>query len=191
MPIAASFGCASLFWSSYVNDETVDAYISYSAVAYLGAVVTGVVALLAIPVAWLSAKFGKTWVLTIGSLSYIGLGGAYLIWTNEELGHWSSGVVLAVLYGLGRLTYENSASAIYADLFPDKLAMTFASLNFVFGIFSSIFAYLLAGGVDNGKHFKTNNYNSLLVYFLSPAHPFTHIPIILVDIIHSQRFLLL
>jgi len=154
MALAASFGCASLFWSSYVNDETIDAYISYYAVAYLGAVQTGVIALLAIPAAWFSTQFGKIWVLTIGSLGYLCVGGAYLIWTNEELGNWSSGVGLAVLYGMGRLTYENSAKAIYADLFPDKPAMAFASLNFVLGFFSSIFAYLLAGGVDNGKHFN-------------------------------------
>jgi len=163
MALAAAFGCASLFWSSYVNDETIDAYISYYAVAYLGAVQTGVIALLAVPAAWFSARFGKIWVLTIGSLSYLCLGGAYVIWTNEELGHWSSGVGLAMLYGMGRLTYENSAKAIYADLFPEKRAMAFASLNFVSGFFSSIFAYLLAGGVDNGNFFTYNDSTFLSV----------------------------
>ena len=171
MALAATFGCASLFWSSYVNDETIDAYISYDAVAYLGAVQTGVIALLAVPAAWLSTRFGKIWVLTIGSLSYICLGGAYLIWTNEELGHWSSGVGLAVLYGMGRLTFENSAKAIYADLFPDKRAMAFASLNFVSGFFSSIFAYLLAGGVDNGKYFDSVD-SGFCFSDLLPLHTF-------------------
>ena len=154
MALPAALGCAELFWYSYVNDETIDAYISTYAVAYLGAVQSGVIALLAIPAAWFSARFGKTWVLTIGSLSYMCLGGAYLIWTNEELGHWSSGVALAVMYGLGRLTYENSANAIYAGLFTENRAMAFASLNFVMGSFSSIFAFLLASGIDNGTHFN-------------------------------------
>jgi len=155
MALPAAMGCTSLFWSSYVNDETIDVYISSSAVAYLGAVASGVVAVFAIPAAWLSAQFGKIWVLTIGSIGYTCVGCAYLLWTNEELGHWSSGVVLAVLYGMGRLTYENSATAIYADLFPDKRAMAFASLNFVCGSFSSIFAFLLAGGIDSGMYFRT------------------------------------
>jgi len=55
MALPAAMGCTSLFWSSYVNDETIDVYISSSAVAYLGAVASGVVALLAIPAAWFSA----------------------------------------------------------------------------------------------------------------------------------------
>jgi hypothetical protein len=153
MGLTMAFGCASLFWSSYVNDETIDTYISTSAVAYLGAVQTGLTTLLAIPAAWFSARFGKVWILALGSLSYICLGGAYVIWTNKELGHWSSMVPLAIMYGLGRITFENSAKAIYADMFSDTRAMAFASLNFVSGFCSSIFAYLLAGGIDNGEVF--------------------------------------
>lgn len=168
MALPAALGCAELFWSSYINDETIDTYVSSSAVAYLGAVQSGVIALLAVPAAWFSAQFGKIWVLTIGSLSYICLGGAYVIWTNEELGHWSSGVALAVLYGLGRLTYENSANAIYAGLFPENRAMAFASLNFVLGLFSSIFAYLLASGVDNGKYFNVKKMFLYLLFCISP-----------------------
>jgi len=72
-----------------------------------------------------------------------------------------------VLYGSGRLTFENSAKAIYADLFPDERAMAFASLNFVSGSFSSIFAYLLAGGVDNGKKFNGFLILCLCMGFLS------------------------
>jgi hypothetical protein len=153
MGLTMAFGCASLFWSSYVNDETIDTYISTSAVAYLGAVQTGLTTLLAIPASWFSARFGKVWILALGSLSYVCLGGAYVIWTNKELGHWSSMVPLAIMYGLGRITFENSAKAIYADMFSDTRAMAFASLNFVSGFCSSIFAYLLAGGIDNGEVF--------------------------------------
>ena len=150
MPITVTFGAACIFWASYVNDETVDTYMSTDDVGYLGSLLTGVVALCAIPAATFSTAYGKMWVLALGSLAYFLLSGAYVVWTNEELGHWSSMAPLAILYSMGHLTYENSAKAIYADMFPNKRATAFASLNFISGFSSSIFAFMLAGGLDNG-----------------------------------------
>ena len=150
-PLSISFGFAALFIASYVDADTVSAYIGTFAVGYCGVIQTATIAVLAMPFSHLSTIYGKGVVLAAGALCYILLAGAYIIFTPAQLGHWSYVAPLFVFYGIGRMTWENTAKAIFADFFPGPERTTaFANLNFVAGLSASVFAYLLAGGEDQG-----------------------------------------
>jgi hypothetical protein len=65
------------------------------------------------------------------------------------LGKWRDIWVIYVLYGFGRLTWENTAKAIFADFFTGKdRTSAFSNLNFAIGLSSTVFAFVVG---DFGK----------------------------------------
>jgi len=148
-PLSVCFGFSTLFVASYINASVTD-HISTYAVGYCGVIQTGTVALLSVPVSKISTAVGKWLAVCLGAAGYVGLTTPYLFATSAEVAHWEYVAPIFVAYGLARLSWESTTRALYADFFPNDRTTAFASLNFVVGLSASVYAYMLAGGVDAG-----------------------------------------
>ena len=146
-PMSMSFGLANVFFSVYVNVYTVDQYLGDYAVGYTNAIQCAIAAV--IPLSIVDALYGRTVGLSLSSLAYVLLGGAYLVFTNRELGNWVVVVLLCAFYAIGRFSWLSSSRAIITESFAEDEATAFASFNFINGLSSTLLCFILSLGVTN------------------------------------------
>mmetsp|Transcript_23942 Transcript_23942/g.31152 ORF Transcript_23942/g.31152 Transcript_23942/m.31152 type:complete len:288 (+) Transcript_23942:665-1528(+) len=138
-PMALTFGFISVFISTYVNDEVVKDYIGTYAVGYLGVIQTATVSILSIP--W-NHFLGREGVLIVGTFAYSLVAGAFLAFSDEDMGSWDAVWAIYVLYGIGRISWETTTKTIVADFYPFSRAEAFAYLNFVSGLASTCYSFM-------------------------------------------------
>lgn len=146
-PMSVVYGFANIFFSVYINVYTVDKYLGDFAVGYTSAIQCAIAAI--IPFSIMEATFGRIAGLSLSSLAYVLLGGAYLIFTNKQLGHWLIMIILCAFYAIGRLSWLSSSRSIIAENFPEDEAVAFASLNLTYGLSSTLFCFIVSAGVTN------------------------------------------
>jgi MFS family permease len=138
-PMAITFGFISVFISTYVNDEVIKDYIDTYAVGYLGVIQTATVSILAVP--W-NHFLGVEGVLIAGTFAYALVAGAFLEFSNKQLGNWNYIWMVYVLYGIGRISWETTTKAIVADFYPFARSTAFANLNFLSGLASTCYSFM-------------------------------------------------
>jgi len=146
-PMSVVYGFANIFFSVYINVYTVDKYLGDFAVGYTSAIQCAIAAI--IPFSIMEAMFGRIAGLSLSSLAYVLLGGAYLIFTNKELGHWLIMIFLCAFYAIGRLSWLSSSRSIIAENFAEDEAVAFASFNLTYGLSSTLFCFIVSAGVTN------------------------------------------
>jgi hypothetical protein len=101
--------------------------------------------------------FGAEGVLVIGSFCYALVSGAFIEFKDSQMGHWKYVWAIYMLYGVGRISWETTTKAIVADFYPSSKAAAFSNLNFVAGLASTIYSFIvsdLSGMFSNNKIFK-------------------------------------
>ena len=144
-PLSITFGFAAVFMATYVDLRTVSDEIGEYAIGYCGSIQTGTIAIISLPLARLATSCGKSVVLALGTICYILMTVPYILYNNQEIGHWRYVAPLFVTYGGARIIWESTLKAIYADFFTgqDEISVAFANLGFVFGLSASIYSLVL------------------------------------------------
>lgn len=99
------------------------------------------VSLFSIPV---SRYLGTEGVLVMGSFCYSLVAGAFLEFKDSQLGHWKYVWAIYTLYGVARISWETTTKAIVADFYPKSRACAFANLNFIAGLSSTVYSFLVS-----------------------------------------------
>lgn len=86
----------------------------------------------------------KERILTAGAVSYLLIGLLFLIFPLYASWNFSSLIVVYVLLGMGRSTYEGTLRAIFADFFPQEREGAFANIILSTGL-ASVVGFWLAG----------------------------------------------
>lgn len=136
VPYQLAFGFTSSFVPYYVYG-TVIAGSSMLGITYIG-VLSSIIALTgtatAIPAVWFANRYGKEYVIFIGSLCLLFSGFAFFIVSDESLGTWSNIIPFLIVYGIGRGIWENTNKAVIVDFFTDeKTTPAFAAASFFSG----------------------------------------------------------
>ena len=104
IPFQVAFGFASSFVPFYVfgtviadSDELGKTYVGL-----LSSIIVLTGATTAIPASYISKKFGKSPVMTIGGLGLTLAGFAFLVLSNSQLGTWGGIIPYLIIYGFGR-----------------------------------------------------------------------------------------
>jgi len=129
IPQNAAFGFASGFCAYYVNGKIVKPYLGTSNIGYLTSISAGCAALGSLVFGWCATRMGsKTPVMYLGTVCYVGFAALFAFLEPSALGKWPILIVLYVLFGLGRATFESTNKAIFADFFPDDKDAAFAAV---------------------------------------------------------------
>jgi len=138
-PMTISFGFVSIFVFVYLNDNIGADYFGTYAIGYLNVLASAAAVLSSIIVSYF---FVHSYSIGLGSLCYMLLSLAFMVFSNEQMGKWKYVWMLYCLYGIGRITWESTTKAIYADLYPHKRSIAFANLTFLTGLSSTVFSFL-------------------------------------------------
>jgi len=145
------FGLSTAFSSSVLNGEVLEQVLSDPNSTYVG-LYTAIISLVAAGASLFFGKLqsshenvhcGKGVVLTIGALSYLSIAIQFLAFPDGS--DWTRATLLMVyvLLGIGRATYEGTLRAVFADLFPNNKEGAFSNIILFSGSASTI-GYILS-----------------------------------------------
>ena len=83
-------------------------------------------------------------ILTIGALSYLLIAFLFLLFPSYDSWNFGSLLLIYVLLGIGRSTYEGTLRAVFADFFPQEREGAFANIILGTGL-ASVLGFWLAG----------------------------------------------
>lgn len=86
----------------------------------------------------------KERILTAGAVSYLLIALLFLLFPSFESWKFISLLVIYILLGIGRSTYEGTLRAVFADFFPQEREGAFANIILSTGL-ASVFGFWLAG----------------------------------------------
>jgi MFS family permease len=105
---------------SYLGGVIVADTIGSEYVGYLSAITSAFAALVAIPLPWLTATFGRPLIMLFGTSSWILYLLIIMCLSTEEAGNWGVLLLLYILAGLGRGIWEAVVKAVFADYFHEE-----------------------------------------------------------------------
>lgn len=91
----------------------------------------------------------QTPIVAWGALCFAGFAVINLAVGANDLGHWIFLVLLAILFGSGRSTWEGAFKATFADYFPKEKAAAFANVQLQSGIASTIGFFLTSSSLSS------------------------------------------
>ena len=145
----ATFGFAAAFLGSYINGEVHPAVFGTSNkvglyTAWLSIVATA----MSTGFESLATRYGKGWVLMVGSVCFFWVAAPFVIWPNVEE-DWTAWGLLFVytMQGTGRATFEGTLKAVFADLFQVEKEGAFANIILQNGSASAL-GYALSFGLQ-------------------------------------------
>lgn len=126
VPYQLAFGFTSSFVPYYVFGTVVSrsSKLGSTYVGVLSAVVALTAASVALPSAFLAHRYGKRYVMFIGGLCLLIVGGCFFIADDETLGTWYVMFPLLIVYGIGRGVWESSNKAVITDFFAGSIEDT-------------------------------------------------------------------
>ena len=157
-PMSVLFGISTSFCSSVINGEVIQRVLSDPNSTYVG-LYTAVTSLVAAAASFIFGRLqststsqggahrtlrcGKVTVLTIGALSYFVIAIQFLAFPGGK--HWNRTtlLVLYILLGIGRATYEGTLRAVVADFFPNNKEGAFGNIILWSGSASTV-GYVLS-----------------------------------------------
>jgi MFS family permease len=86
----------------------------------------------------------KERILTAGAVSYLFIALLFLFFPSFDSWNFSSLLLIYILLGVGRSTYEGTLRAVFADFFPQEREGAFANIILSTGI-ASVVGFWLAG----------------------------------------------
>lgn len=104
IPFQIAFGFASSFVPFYVFGTVIadSDNLGKTYVGLLSSIIVLTGATTAMPASYISKKFGKSPVMTIGGLGLTMAGFAFLVMSNSTLGTWGAIIPYLIIYGFGR-----------------------------------------------------------------------------------------
>jgi len=147
MPYQWAFGITAAFISFYVMGTIIAGSDSLGDtwVGLLSAIITITGASMGMPVAYISARIGKSPVMVFGAICMGFCGFITYLVSDDTLGTWGWIIPYLMVFGMGRGAWENTNKAVIADLYVDAPHLStsaFANVNFNSGI-SGAFAYVV------------------------------------------------
>lgn len=126
IPYQLAFGFTSSFVPYYIYGTLVSKSekLGSTYVGVLSAVVALTATSVALPSAFLAHKYGKRYVIFIGVLSLLGVGGCFILANDATLGSWYVLFPLLIVYGIGKGIWESSNKAVITDFFLDSVENT-------------------------------------------------------------------
>jgi hypothetical protein len=150
-----AFGFAGAFLNSFVSGEVVPLALGDdSFVGVLVAIHNSVAAVAAIVFGqFLSPRYGKGVVLTLGAHAFGGVAFLFLIQPDLTKWNWPLLVLVYSLQGVGRATFEGELKAVFADFFSYEKEGAFANIILQNGI-GSAFGYFISFRLKCDKESK-------------------------------------
>lgn len=144
IPLSASFALSSVFLNTFVNSEVVRIVLKDSNSKYIGllsSITSAVGGTMSVVFGYMAPMVGNDSILVMGCISFFAV--SFCFFAYPSLSTWTiSWVVLVyVIQGVGRATFEGSMKAEFAIVFPDKEA-AFGNIVFQNGIMTT-FGFLL------------------------------------------------
>jgi len=145
------FGLSTAFSSSVLNGEVIQQVLSDPNSTYVG-LYTAITSMVAAGASLLFGKLeashgrfhcGKETVLTIGALSYLSIAIQFLAFPDGTDWNRVTLLMIYMLLGVGRATYEGTLRAVFADLFPNDKEGAFGNIILFSGSASTI-GYMLS-----------------------------------------------
>eukprot|EP01064_Diplonema_japonicum_P025706 TRINITY_DN37129_c0_g1_i1.p1 TRINITY_DN37129_c0_g1~~TRINITY_DN37129_c0_g1_i1.p1 ORF type:complete len:478 (+),score=95.40 TRINITY_DN37129_c0_g1_i1:21-1454(+) len=152
IPFNFSFGFISSLINNVVNALIIKVYLGEWAVPLLSAGVSGVAALSAFPLMWLTKVLGsKLPIIYLGAVMFFIEALIYLIFSQEQLGKWSIMITLVAVQGISRAVWEGPNKAVVADYYPQQSIRALAYTSYVLqnGLSSSIGFFIFPRLLDD------------------------------------------
>jgi len=179
----AVFGFASAFLTSYVNGEVVRVALQDEESKYVGiltALVSAVAAICSLLFGVLSQRVGKGPVLVLGAIAFFSEAFLFIMVPNiSKQWGWELLVVVYVLHGIGRSTFEGALRAIFGDYFAYEKEGAFGNIILQNGFASTIgyfltFLLTCSAGANNNHNkycveYKDGSYHNVLIFELIVA----------------------
>lgn len=83
-------------------------------------------------------------ILSVGAISYLLIAFLFLMFPSYDSWNFGSLLLIYVLLGIGRSTYEGTLRAVFADFFPQEREGAFANIILSTGL-ASVLGFWLAG----------------------------------------------
>jgi MFS family permease len=140
IPLSTSFALSSVFLNTFVNSEVVRIVLKDSNSEYIGllsSITSAVGGIMSIVFGYIAPMVGNDSILMLGCISFFLV--SFCFFAFPSLSTWTISwvILIYVIQGVGRATFEGSMKAEFAIVFPDKEA-AFGNIVFQNGIMTTI-----------------------------------------------------
>jgi len=137
----AVFGFTSAFLNSYINSQVVPIALDDPESKYIGILsswVSAVAASMSLVFGKLGPKIGRGPILTGGAMCFLCVSLPFMIQPDASAYGWISILLIYMMHGVGRATFEGTLKATFADYFSYEKEGAFANIILQNGLAGAI-----------------------------------------------------
>lgn len=145
-PISSVFGLSSVFIVAFVNGEVLRISLNDDKSVYIGilsSITSATAGIMSIVFGFLSQRIGNAIILIIGCLSFMMIAVLFIVIHDLKQITLGSLMIVYILQGVGRSTFEGTLKAEFALLFEEKEG-AFGNIIFQNGLVTTIGFYLVS-----------------------------------------------
>lgn len=156
VPLSATFSLSSVFITTFVNAEVIRVVLQDDNSSYVGmltSITAAVGGIMSVLFGYASQRVGNSFFLVLGCLSFFWISFMFVVYPDLSGWNFSSLLLVYILQGVGRATFEGTLKAEFASVFEDKEA-AFGNVIFQNGVVTTLGFSLAA----NSRCHEVGNY---------------------------------